>query len=415
MTSPTTSAYRGFAQGLIVGHDSIKLLRSELSRYSCRRVALFSSPSVLDGATFARVRAALSDVEIALIESDIRPHAPIADTEALAEQLRGFDIDAFVTVGGGSVSDTAKACAILLSEGGHLEDHCSSFTPPDQLLQPPLPGPKIPIFAVPTSLSGAEMTPGGAATDSTGTKRTFWDPKIASRLVIFDSMALSETPPEILVTTAMNGLAHCAEGIYSKTKNPVSTALALQGARQFTSGLLKHLEAPGNSETLLTLGEAAAFGGMVISHARVGLHHAICHVLGASCGVPHGVANSIMLPHVLEYNEGATMPEQSQLSGAMIGGFTDAGYDLPELTWQAQDAVSASVLVTRLRNLLGAPRSLREAGVAESSLEEVAERTTFDRGLYFNPRPVNGSRDVLDILWRAWHDDSNNHMTAGTY
>jgi len=396
--TPAPAIYRGFPQALITGTGALASVAEEIERNGYRRVALLSSPSVAAGESFRRVREQLQETEIVETFSEIRPHAPIADTEALATRLAAAPPDAIVALGGGSVSDTAKACSILLAEGGRLEEHCSTFTPPDRLVAPTLPHPKIPVLAVPTTLSGAEMTPGGGATNPDGVKRVFWDPKVAVSVAVFDPGVLAETPRDLIVTTAMNGLAHCAEGLYSRTKNPVSTGLALRGAQLFAAGLTRLAQSPGPDESaLLQLAEAAALGGMVISHARVGLHHAVCHVLGAYCGLGHGTANAVMLPYVLRYNEPATVGEQRALAAALETGLNGAGA-------LGSDATAAD-RVAEVEQIAGAPRSLREVGISEDDLSEVARRTMSDRGLFFNPRRVEDVAEVRGILARAWEGD----------
>ena len=397
----TVAAYRGFAQTLITGSDAVDTLGAELETLGVTRVALLSSPSVARGESFRRVSAQLAGFQIVEIFTATRPHAPISDTEEIAHRLADLAPEAFVTLGGGSVSDTAKACSVLLGEGGHVEDHCSTFTPPDQLDQPVLSQPKIPVIAIPTTLSGAEMTPGAGATNAENVKRVFWDHQVAARVAIFDPTVLRQTPTELLVTTAMNGLAHCAEGLYSRAKNPVSSALAIRGAGLFARGLTMQVREGATVEALACLGEAAALGGMVISHARVGLHHAVCHVLGAYLGLGHGTANAVMLPYVLAYNEPATVAEQRDLARAVLNGRQDGGDDASDLV-DAGTGGNAAAAVAEVERLAGAPSSLHDVGVRREDLEAVAERTMADRGLFFNPRRVQGINEVREILEQAW-------------
>jgi alcohol dehydrogenase class IV len=199
------------------------------------------------------------------------------------------------------------------------------------------------------------------------------------------------------VRTAMNGLAHCAEGLYSRAKNPVSSALAVRGARLFAEGLSRLAQEPESLEALDRLGEAAALGGMVISHARVGLHHAVCHVLGAYCGLGHGTANSVMLPYVLEYNQPATATEQRDLAEALAAGLRQSG--MQNGNGQLSSAAAA---VAALEQIAGAPTNLQEVGIRHADLDAVAERTMADRGLFFNPRRVTAIGDVREILERAF-------------
>ncbi len=292
-------------------------LGEEIAQRRWRRVALLASNSaVQSGARDDLMRLALAGVEAVVVNEPIAGHAPIADSERIARHLAGGTLDAIVALGGGSVSDTAKAVSILLAEGGRLEEHCSEFRPPDTFVNRVLSCPKIPVVAVATTLSGAEVTPGGGATTASGVKRTFWDPQVACRIIAYDTELIGKVPSDILVSTSMNALAHCAEGLYSRTSNPISTAQALHAVRLLSRGLRSVAIEPdaGGADTggsplpdpMSELAAGAALSGLVISNARVGLHHAICHVLGARLALPHGVANSVMLPHVLRFNEPET-------------------------------------------------------------------------------------------------------------
>jgi alcohol dehydrogenase len=385
-------------------------LGAELRARGWRAVAVLVSPSAAASGQLDRLRAgALASCELVALHDRVRPHAPVADSQAIAAGLAGRRLDALVALGGGKVVDTAKGVAVLLAEGGRLEDHCSVFTPPDRYLPRELPAPKLPLIAVPTTLAGAEMTPGGGATDDRGVKRTFWDPKLVARLVAYDPEVLGATPADVLATTGMNALAHCAEGLYSRIANPISTALALEATRALAAALPAAVlpapagpvaapaacEEPGPfsagaaapAGTLAALGEAAAMAGMVIANARVGLHHAICHVLGGRFGVPHGVANAIMLPPVLRFNLEATLGAQRRFAEALAG--AEAAEDPPEA-------------VRRFRDRLGVPARLRDAGLDRRDLDRVAADLMQERGLYFNPRRIEEPSQVREVLEWAW-------------
>jgi alcohol dehydrogenase len=375
-------------QTFLFGADAAgSRLRTELRDRGWSRIVLLASGSMTrSGQRHEFMTGVLDGLDVHVVDVPIAGHAPIADTERIAESLRGVDVDAIVALGGGSVSDTAKGVAILMAEGGRLEDHCSVFTPPDVLHSPVMTAPKVPVVVVPTTLSGAEVTPGGGATNADRVKRTFWDPQVAARVIAFDPSLLRTVPIDVLVTTGMNGLAHCAEGLYSRTANPISTAFAVAGARNLANGLRRLTSGDTSNEAFDELAAGAALGGLVIANARVGLHHAICHVLGARAGIPHGVANSIMLPNVLRYNQPQTEAAQRALATAI----------------DPESAAPASEVVDALRVRVGAPRSLREAGLRADDLPSVAAGTMQDRGLFFNPRTVADQNEVLRLLEQAW-------------
>jgi len=371
-------------------------LGEEIAQRKWRRVALLASNSaVKSGARDDLMRLALAGVETVVVDEPIAGHAPIADSERIAQHLAGGTLDAIVALGGGSVSDTAKAVSILLAEGGRLEDHCSEFRPPDTFVNRVLSRPKTPVVAVATTLSGAEVTPGGGATTASGVKRTFWDLQVACRIIAYDTELIGKVPSDILVSTSMNALAHCAEGLYSRTSNPISTAQALHAARLLSRGLRAVAVEPGAGgadaggspvpDPISELAAGAALSGLVISNARVGLHHAICHVLGARLALPHGVANSVMLPHVLRFNEPETASAQRDLSEAM-----------------ERPGLPAGDVVAELQHTVRAPRRLRDFGVREDQLDGVAAGTMQDRGLFFNPRRVSGPEEISGILREAW-------------
>ena len=377
-------------QVILTGQRTIDALSTELDTLGAASVAVITSPTAARSEGYARTRAALAGRRIVAEFTTVAPHAPMRDSETLAAGLADDPPDAIVAYGGGSASDTAKAVSILLAEQTALADCCSTFIPPETFHHVDLPAPKTPVVSVPTTLSGAEITPGGGATDEAGLKRVFWDPKIASRVVIYDAAAMASVPADIVLTTGMNGLAHCAEGLYSRTANFLTDALAVQGARLFGATMPRYAEDPTDLDNLAEMLSAAAIGGVVISNARVGLHHACCHVLGAAMGLSHGVANTVMLPYVLEFNAPDTGDRQAAFADALARGM---GVDAE---------IGAPALVRTLTAQCGLPTTLQAAGIARADLDRAAKEVMQDRGLYFNPRRVEDVSQIRDVLERAW-------------
>lgn len=380
-------------QVLSISPGAVASLGTELAVIGVSHVCLVASARAMGSAAGAAVKRELQNVAVRYEFAAVRPHAPVSDTERMASEMVAEPPGAFVAVGGGSASDTAKALAILLAEGRPLAECCSSFSPPDQLRHVDLRAPKIPVISVPTTFSGAEITPGGGATDASGIKRVFWDQKVAARVVIMDAELIVDAPDDLLTTTGMNGLAHCAEALYSRTATPISSALAVEGARGFAAALPRLPGATGAErvEIIDQAFRAACIGGLVISNARVGLHHAICHVLGAALGMPHGVANAVLLPYVLEFNLGHTLAEQRRLADALASGLGEGS------------GSSAAHLVAQVQHRTGVPATLRDAGVAVDQLDQVAHDVMQDRGLFFNPMPVTDERAVRQLLDNAWY------------
>ncbi|MCZ7572811.1 MAG: iron-containing alcohol dehydrogenase [Ardenticatenaceae bacterium] len=369
-------------------------LAEELDERGWRRVIVLAGASAARIGLLDRLKEALGQGKVLSVHIVAGAHSPIERTEALAAELRDIvtahgGCDALIALGGGKVIDSAKGVSVLLGEGGRLEDHTGTFEPPGRFVHPVLNAPKLPIVMVPTTLSGAEVTPGGGATNAAGRKRIFWDRKIAGRLLCYDPSFISCVPTDVLTTTGMNALAHCAEGLYSRTANPVSTAMALEATRQLAGGLRAIMSGKILEATYTDLGAGAAMAALVICNARSGLHHAICHFLGGRFHVPHGVANAIMLPHVLRFNLPVTEEPQRRFAEAVNA--------------SALGAVStAAEAVTVLQQDLQVPTRLRDVGVPQSRLDEVAEAAMLDPGRFYNPRPVEQPQTIRDILDQAW-------------
>jgi alcohol dehydrogenase class IV len=197
-----------------------------------------------------------------------------------------------------------------------------------------------------------------------------------------------------MASSGMNGFAHCAEGLYSRLRNPISEGLALQGARLLARGLPAMVREPAQMEHRATVLTGAYLSGLVISNARVGIHHAVCHCLGALGGLPHGVANSIMLPHALAYNLDVAAAELRGLAEAM--GVSVTGKSDAEAARAAVDAVAELQIATKVA------RRLRDTGLDHALLPRIAEHTLSDRGLFFNPKRTTSVEPILSLLEQAW-------------
>lgn len=359
--------HRTPAAKVVFGAGAISKLAAELAELGVRRPMLLSGKRTAASPVYAQVCAALSGLSVEAFNS-VPEHSSIETAEALAIRAREAGIDGFVAVGGGSASDTAKAVALLLAEGAPLARHASRFTPPDQLVIPELHAPKLPIVAVPCTVSAAEVTPGLGVRTAEGTKLLFTDVKLAARLIVIDPAANVSVPARLMLSTGMNGLAHCVEGLYSKVRTPVTSVLALAGIARFMKALPAVAREPESAEHRGDLLVAAHLSGQVLLNARTCLHHAICHVLGASTGISHGDANSAMLPTVARFN--------------------------------GEDALAGRI--EALRESLGVPARLGDLGVAREALPAVARHVMGERGVYFNPRLVRSPEEVLELLERAW-------------
>jgi alcohol dehydrogenase len=386
--------FNGLPTRVVLGEGALATIGDQVDRLGAARVMIVCGPKTGRTRMVAAVKAALG-TRLAATFDAIAEHSGIRIVEDGAALAQRSAADLLLAVGGGSASDTAKAIAILLAEGGPLERHHTVFVPPDRYIPQPLPHPKLPIVAIPTTLSAAEVTPGlGIRRESDGAKLLFWDVKLAPRLILLDPRANLEVPLAVMATTGMNAFAHCVEGLYSKVRNPISEGLALQGIRMLHAALPAMARAPDDVQARAGAMVGAHLSGMVIANARVGIHHGICHCLGAMGGLSHGVANSVMLPFAMRYNLDVAAAQMRLAAVAM-------GLDVRELS--DRDAALAAIDATEaLKRAIGVPLRLRDTGLDRSLFPAIAEHAMGDRGLFFNPRPTSDPRAVLALLEEAW-------------
>ena len=359
---------------------------SELARLGVHRPLLLASRRSRTLPQYGRLVDALG--ACAAQSVDVPSHSSVDTVERVARDIAKHEADGLVAFGGGSVIDTAKAAALLAAEGGELARHATRFTPPDTVRVPALRSAKLPILAVPLTASGAEMTPSFGIAHGPG-KLLFWDERCACRVVLLDPVLNAGVPARIVLDSGMNGLAHCLEGLYSRQRSPYATALALEGLARFAAALPAVAERPRDAAARGELLVAANLAGIVLASARSCLHHALCHVLGSRCGVAHGAANAVMLPHVADYNLPAAGAELAMAAAALSAGRETR----PETV---ADSLRA------LRQAVGAPSRLRDMDVAAEALPDVARHALSERGLALNPRRVAGEDELRRLLEAAW-------------
>jgi alcohol dehydrogenase len=391
--TPYWTSYSNTASRVILWPDAVDAMPAEIRALGCTRLMVLCGRSTRRSPLFGRVTGVLGDMVVAVVDA-VAQHTPSGQVMEGAKMAREAGVDGFVAIGGGSASDMAKAISIVLAEGGDISEHASRFVPPDQFFPKELHAPKLPVIAVPTTASAAEVTPGLGVRGEDGRKMLFWDVKLASRLIVLDPKANVGVPASLMAQTAMNGFAHCVEGLYSRLRNPISEGIALQGIRILHKEVPAMVADPTSVEHRAGVLAGAHLSGMVISNARVGIHHAMCHCLGGLGGLGHGEANSIMLPLAMAYNLDVATAEIAQMAPAM--GVDTSGLD------QRGAAEAAIEAVRDLQRRAGVPMRLRDTSLDRAMLPKIAEHTLLDRGLFFNPRRTETAAPILKVLEEAW-------------
>jgi maleylacetate reductase len=379
--------YTGAAQEIIFGRGALSHLGEAVEHFAWQRLLLCSGGSLRRNGTVATIESMLGERLVATYE-DIQSHVPDFQVARAVVLARQHDIDAVIGLGGGSPIGLAKAVSFALEEGR------------DDRLPRAVPGgaqPFVPIIAIPTTYAGSEMTPVYGITRQEGDvarKVTVSDSRITPGLVIYDPLLTLDLPPEATASTGINALAHCIEALYSITHNPLSTSAAIGGISSIMDALPRCYRTGNDLVARSEMLVGAYLAGTALAHVSMALHHGLCHVLGGTASVPHGIANAIILPHAMRFNLATTAPQLALAAAAM--GVTLSGRS-------AEAAVSEAIeKVSTLIGQMQLPQRLRDVGVREADLPRLAELAFQSHTVQNNPRPVTSAAQIEDLLRTAW-------------
>lgn len=292
-------------------------------------------------------------VPVALVHDEVVMHVPTTVAERAREAASAHDVDALLSVGGGSATGLAKAVALTTG---------------------------LPIVAVPTTYAGSEATPVWGLTDARG-KTTGTDRRVLPRSVVYDASLTVSLPVDVSVASGLNALAHCVDSMWAPRADVINAALAVEGVRTLTEGLPMVVREPdglpGREQALC----GAYLSAVAFASAGSGLHHKICHVLGGRYDLPHAQTHAVVLPYVLALNGPHAPAAERRLAGAF-------------------DAPSALAGLQALRAQLGAPRALRDYGFDRSSIPDAAAAIV---PAVPDTNPVAVTRaDLEQLLRQAW-------------
>src|SRR5947209_524765 len=382
-----TFHYTSYAQEVIFGSGSLAHLSEAVDRFHSHRLLLCSTGSLRRDGTIAALERALGDRLVAIYDY-VQPHVPdfqVAEVSALAYENK---VDAVIGLGGGSPIGMAKAVSLTLEEQRTGQPARAAF-PTDQ--------PLVPVIAIPTTYAGSEMTPTYGVThhvNGSARKITVTDVKVTPYLTSYDPLLTLHLPPTMTASTGVNALAHCIEALYSITRNPLSTAAAIGGVRAIMHALPRCYVAGNDIEARTEMLTGAFLAGTALSNVAMALHHGLCHVLGGTAGVPHGIANSIILPHAMRFNLESTTLQLAPAAEVMGISLADKG---------SEAAVGEAI--QRIYDMIGSmnlPQHLRGVGVQEADLPHLAQIAFQSRTIHNNPKPITDAAQLETVLRAAW-------------
>ena len=377
---------------IVFGRGAITRVAQELAAISAHAPMLVCSAR---GATSAAGRLIIERLKLPrdAVFDRVEPHAPVKSVDEAWKRACAIQPDCFVALGGGSAMDTTKGIALACAESGRVMDFVLERALDGRLIGRQSSKPKRPIVAIPTTLSGAEVSPSFALTDDTARKVIIRDNGVAPSILVYDPDLMRSMPLHTMAPSAMNALAHTVEALYSKARNPISEMFASEGLQLLHRGLSMAIADAEDPDAYVRLTLGAYYAAAAIVNARTALHHAICHKLAPAAALSHGTANSIILPHALRFNLAAARPQLERVARLICTG------DRAHAELGAEDAIAAlEELCARAR----LPRRLRDAGVSPEIFAPLADKIFREPGLAFNPRELTSVQEIEDVLRAAW-------------
>lgn len=302
-----------------------------------------------------------------------------------AKLAREAQAEVVVAVGGGSVIDAGKAIAILMTNESPINQYEGI-----NLVK----NPGIPVIAVPTTAGTAsEVTAFTVITDTARqTKMVIGGQNVGPRYALLDPLLTKGASPALTASTGMGAFSHAVEAYLSAAASVPTDINALKAIELICSSLPKAVKNGADADARADMLLGSMLAGFAYNSAILGLAHSISHPLCVHAGLPHGIANATVLPHVMEYN-GEVVPEKLRAVG------TAMGLDLQGM--DRQDAARRTVdAVKELSRRIGIP-TLKEAGVSRDGFDRIATDALQEISTIFNPRKPSKD-DVISILEKAF-------------
>ncbi len=367
---------------VIAGRGSLPSVCREVVRLGGSRALVLTDPGVRDAGLAKRVEDALGDFCIGVFDN-IAQDTELATVDKAADLARKLAADIIVSVGGGSVIDTAKAVCVTLKNGGKADHHVALMR---------LTEPQVPHIAIPTtSGTGSEVTNVSVIKSHTAGRKVYIvDHYIIPNTAILDPIFTLSLPPGLTATTAMDAMTHAVEALTSTMSNPICDGHALHAIRLIRDNLPLVIGNPQNETARNRMQLAATAAGWAFGIAQVGLAHSMAHTVGMLSNVPHGAACGIVLPAVMRFNlDFATekLALTAQALGVSIGNMN------------SRDAALSGV--EALENLMknaGHPTRLSEVGVTEDALAMAPLHALADVPTLFNARQVYDPNELAELF-----------------
>ena len=370
------------------GRGAREKLAEEIEARHFQKILVVTDKSLLETGTVDLVTDVLKKKNISYaIYDEVKPNPTVQNVQDGLKVAKDNSVDCIVAVGGGSSIDTAKAIAIIFTNEEFSDVVSLDGTAATK-------NKALPLIALPTTAgTAAEVTINYVITDEVRTKKMVCvDPHDIPIVAIIDPDLMQGMPQSLAAATGMDALTHAMEGYITKAGWLIPDMFHINAM----SLIYKNLERAANDKdekAVEKIGYAQYIAGMGFSNVGLGIVHSMAHSLGAYFDTPHGVANALLLPHVLKFN-GQVCPELFRNMGNAFG------LDMANMT--DEEAVQKVVdAVKELSIKLHIPQTLKEIGIPKEMLPTLAEQALHDACTPGNPREVT-KEDILALYKEAY-------------
>ena len=367
------------------GAGSRSVLKELLKKRGYTKAFICSDKSTFDVGVTAKVTAVLDEAAFPYeVYTDIVPNPTIENVQAGVAAFKASGADCLIAVGGGSSIDTAKAVGIIAANPEFSDVRSLEGTADTK-------NPSVPLIALPTTAgTAAEVTINYVVTDRER-KRKFVcvDPHDIPVVAIIDAELMSTMPKGLTASTGMDALTHAIEGYITKGAWEMTDMFHLKAIEIISASLRGAVEGTPEGREGMALGQYVA--GMGFSNVGLGIVHSMAHALGAVYNTPHGVANAILLPTVMEYNADATGERYRAIAKAM-------GVEGTEKMNAAEYRKAAVDAIRKLAVDVGIPQTLKGI-VKEEDIDFLAESAMADACRPGNPK--DPTKEDIAALYRS--------------
>ena len=352
-------------------------LENEIKRLNLNSVFIVASSTLTNKTEeISKIKDTLGKKFTGLYDRCIE-HSPLENVIDCVNEVEKVNPDIILTIGGGTPIDTVKVVQLCVSLGIKTVKDLQKITGKHQNIKS-----SLRQIAVPTTLSGGEYSIiGGAMDTEKKLKERYTGDDICPQVVILDPYIVKHTPEWLWLSTAIRSVDHAVEGFCSNSDNPLIIPNALHSLDLFSKALRKTHNEPDNVEARSLSQKAVWMIAKNLGNTPMGASHGIGYLLGSIGSVPHGQTSCVMLPAVLRWNEDF-QPEKHKIISEALG----------------RPKLKAYQAVKELITDLGLPSTLKDVGITKDMYKTIVEYALSHPTVLSNPKPIERSEDVFEIL-----------------